>query len=171
MGPAPHLVASPHRPLRALHSGRSEDGPGGQLSRPRRSTAVMRFDSHRPRSATPRVPEPRRRWRGIAGAPDGVRPRRRVSTRTVPYADLLPVPRCQGIPRFVEHRAQELNCFWIVRGTISHGGCAPKVSPALSGHRAYIRNADALESDNASVSTRRGRDNAQPGRARRRHST
>jgi hypothetical protein len=34
-----------------------------------------------------------------------------------------------------------------------------------------IRNADALESDNASVSTRRGRDNAQPGRARRRHST
>jgi hypothetical protein len=34
-----------------------------------------------------------------------------------------------------------------------------------------IRNADALESDNASVSTRRGRDNARPVRARRRHST
>jgi hypothetical protein len=34
-----------------------------------------------------------------------------------------------------------------------------------------IRNADALESDNASVSTRRGRDNGQPVRARRRHST
>jgi hypothetical protein len=34
-----------------------------------------------------------------------------------------------------------------------------------------IRNADALESDNESVSTRRGRDNARPVRARRRHST
>jgi hypothetical protein len=34
-----------------------------------------------------------------------------------------------------------------------------------------IRNADALESDNESVSSRRGRDNSRPVRARRRHPT
>jgi hypothetical protein len=34
-----------------------------------------------------------------------------------------------------------------------------------------IRNADALESDDQSVSTRRGQDNARPVRAKRRHST
>ena len=34
-----------------------------------------------------------------------------------------------------------------------------------------IRNADALESDNESVSPRRGRDNGRPVRARRRHPT
>ena len=34
-----------------------------------------------------------------------------------------------------------------------------------------IRNADALDSDNESVSTRRGRDNGRPVRARRRHPT
>jgi hypothetical protein len=56
--------------------------------------------------------------------------------RHMRFADLLPVPRRQGIPRFVEHGAQELNCFWIVRSTISHGGSAPQTSPALSGHRA-----------------------------------
>jgi hypothetical protein len=56
--------------------------------------------------------------------------------RHMRFADLLPVPRRQGIPRFVEHGAQELNCFWIVRSTVSHGGSAPQTSPALSGHRA-----------------------------------
>jgi hypothetical protein len=34
-----------------------------------------------------------------------------------------------------------------------------------------IRNADALESDDESVSSRRGRDNGRPVRARRRHPT
>jgi hypothetical protein len=32
--------------------------------------------------------------------------------RHMRFADLLPVPRRQGIPRLVEHGAQELNCFW-----------------------------------------------------------
>jgi hypothetical protein len=47
----------------------------------RRRSAVTRRDR-----ATPRVPELHQRWRGIAGAPDGVRTRRHVSTRTAPYA-------------------------------------------------------------------------------------
>jgi hypothetical protein len=54
--------------------------------------------------------------------------------RHMRFADLLSVPRRQGVPRFVEHSAQELNCFWIVRSTVSHEGCAPKaVAPLYPG--------------------------------------
>jgi hypothetical protein len=46
--------------------------------------------------------------------------------RNMRSADLLSVSRRQGVPRFVEDGAQEPNCFWIVRSTVSHEGWAPK---------------------------------------------
>jgi hypothetical protein len=65
--------------------------------------------------------------------------------RHMRFADLLPVPRRQGIPRFVEHSAQELNRFWIVRSTVSHEGCAPQgvapFSPRIK-HRVVLQMCD-----------------------------